>query len=679
MNELYRVPALTLLSMLLVVYVLLYLQARTTRRLLWLIGWILATLRLACEVAGVQSPGIGYALSNAGMVLAPLMFLGSMSPLAFRRWPKVLYAYVFAVPTFLFAVLVSINPHPGIALRVLLMLCTLAVVYVAALWNGRKNILPSWFTFPFSIVVGCAGLWLTYQGDYLFVLYLAQSSTNLMTALLFAAAFRRFSPGVLFASAGFFLWSTPVALDFIFAQSRPTLLMIGGIVNLIKVITAVAMILIVLEDELAQNKAGKERDHRARMEMERYSEIDLSLLSGVNAEAAYQHACEVIADISRFSQALLLLRSVEGHYYAAAHANMDDELVTGLDALGRRVSQEQIEHFRQSESIAVEMGNTLHVDLRPLFVPNDPLEQLQYLKSHVIPLRVRPAMTVADGYLFLSGIKHPEQALQADDLLPLELLVARITAMRENNMLMQRVARSEKLAGLGQLAAGVAHELNNPLTVVLGYSQILEETLENDPALRSISLIRGEAQRMRQIIESMLRFWKPSPVEHVSVSVVEILNDICQLRRAEFTRRQIELQLHLSDDLPQIYGNRNQLQQMFMQVLNNSLQAFGPSVDGRAKTIRVDASHDVDGVRVVISDNGLGFVDPNRAFDPFFTTKGPRSSTGMGLSVCYAIVRDHGGEITAHNRHPHGATLVIQLPLPGRSREHELSGEAFAR
>ena len=677
MVEFYRIPALALLSMLLVVFALLYLKTRTTRTLLWLIGWSMALIRLVMEVAGVHSPGIWYAVSNVGMVLAPLMFLGSMSPLGFKRWPKVLYAYVFAVPTFLFAVLISLFAQPNQLTRVVLILCTITVVWVGALWNGRRNILPSWFTFPFSIVAGIAALWLTYAGHYIFVLYLAQAATNLMTGLLFAGAFRRFSPGVIFASTGFFLWTTPVVLDAILSPGDPAMILVARGVNLIKVMAAVGMILIVLEDELALNKAAKERDHRARVEMERYSEIDLSLLSDVNAEAAYQHACEVIVEVSRFSQAALLLRSVEGNFYAAGHAGMEDMLVAGLDALGRRITYEEIERFRQSENIVVEIGNTLQVDLRPLFIPGDPLERLQYVRNHVIPMRMRTG--AANGYLFLSGLKQPEQPLQADDLLPLELLVARLAAMREHNGLMQRVARSEKLAGLGQMAAGVAHELNNPLTVVLGYSQILEETLEDHPALEGMSLIRGEAQRMKQIIESMLRFWKPSPVEHVAVSVAEILRDIFQLRRTEFGRRQIDMQLHIADDLPDVDGNRNQLQQMFLQLVNNSLDAFGLDGSEQTKAFRVDASHSEDGVRVLISDNGPGFADPNRAFDPFFASKSPRIGAGKGLSVCYAIVRDHGGEITAHNLQPHGAALVIQLPLPRRRRDQELNDEALAR
>lgn len=674
MTEFYRIPALTLLSMLLVVFVLLYLQARTARRLLWLTGWSMAVLRLATEVAGVRRPGAGFAVSSASVILAAMMFLGSMSPLAFRRWPRFLYVYAFAAPLLVFSVVISFYPQPQGWLRWLLVLCAVAAVLAATVWGLRKNLLPPWFTAGLPIVLGTICIWLTYRGNDFFVLFLAQSASNLMTGLLFVAAYRRWSPGVIFTSTGFFLWSLPALLDSIFTAHGPPVA-IGRGLNLIKVMTAVGMILLVLEDELAQNKAAKERDHRARVELERYSEIDLSLLAGVNAEAAYQRACEVIVEASRFSQALLFLRGVESNFHVIAHAGMDSALVAGLDALGRRVTPDQADRFRRSENVAIEMGNTLNVDLGPLFTPDDPLKQLHYHQTYAIPLETQKG--AVSGCLFLSGLKQPEQPLRPDDLLPLELLAARLTAMREHNALMQRVARSEKLAGLGQMAAGVAHELNNPLTVVLGYSEILEETLEGHSAQQNVSVVRSEAQRMRQIIESMLRFWRPSPVEHVSVPLAEILRDICQLRRTEFNRRQVELQLHLADDLPEIDGNRSQLQQMFLHLINNSLEAFSADNNEQAKTLRVDASHDGDEVRVLISDNGPGFADPNRAFDPFFATRSPRAGAGKGLSVCYAIARDHGGEITAHNLQPHGAALVVQLPLP-RRREHATSDEALA-
>jgi signal transduction histidine kinase len=253
--------------------------------------------------------------------------------------------------------------------------------------------------------------------------------------------------------------------------------------------------------------------------------------------------------------------------------------------------------------------------------------------------------------------------LQADDLLPLELLAARLAAMREHDGLMQRVARSERLAGLGQLAAGVAHELNNPLTVVLGYSQLVEETLEGHAAHEMVTHLRNAAQRMQQVLESTLRFWRASPLGYEPVSVPEILRDLSSLQRPEFDRRHVELALHLPDGVPPVEGNRNQLQQVFLQLLKNSLEVLESSGNGDRRAVRVDVSQHADRVKVLISDNGPGFADPEHAFDPFLITKWTRGGSGMGLSLCYAIVRDHGGEITAHNLEPHGAALVLELPF----------------
>jgi two-component system, NtrC family, sensor kinase len=628
---------------------------------LWLIGWILAVTHLAVQVAGTHTSGAGLALANACMTLSALMFLGSMSPLGFKRAPRFLYAYAFAVPLCIYAVITAFRPNADGALRILLVLCTVASIIATTLWGLRKRLLPQWFTAILPVIVGIPCIWLTWQQEYLFVLYLAQSSSNFMTALLFAASYRRLSPGVIFTSAGFFLWSTPVVLDVVFAGNHSAQIFIGRGINLVKVMTAVGMVLLVLEDEVAQNRAAKERDHRARLELERYSAIDLSMLSDLHTAAAYRNVCEVITQVSRFHQAAIFLNSMENNLHMAAHSGMGNALVHALERLGKSFTPERNAAFSQSGGIAIEIGNTLQLDLRQLFEPNDALEQMGYTKVHAIPMRTRAG--ASNGALVLSGLKRPDEPLLADDLLPLELLVSRLTAMRENHLLMQRIARSEKLAGLGQLAAGVAHELNNPLTVVLGYSELLEETLEDQAGRSSVSLIRCEAQRMHQIIESMLRFWRSSPIEHTTISISEILEDIYRLRRPEFDRRRIDLQISMPDDLPSFSANRDQLQQVLLQVLNNALETFENYQAIGQSVVRIEAIHFEDNLKVLISDNGPGFADPNRVFDPFFTTKQPRLGTGMGLSVCYAIVRDHGGDMTAHNLQPQGALVIVELPL----------------
>lgn len=676
MNDFYRIPAVSLLSILLIVFLLLYLQNRTNRRLLWLLGWTLIIVRLVIEMTAHHQQGALYALANGSMVLASFLFLGSMSPLAFPHAPRLLYVYAFAAPVVLYAGVVSFYPDITGTLRILLMLCILASVAVALLWSLDRPSLPPWLCITVTLAAGMFGIWQTYQGEDMYVLYLAQSASNLVTGLLFLNIYRRLSPGAVFTSAGFFLWGAPIILEsFLVYSSRPSLTLVARGVNLIKVVTAVGMILLVLEDELAQNKAAKERDHRARLELERYSAIDLSLLSGAHPEAAYQDTCDDITSVSCFEQALIFLHGVENRFHVAAHSGMNAELVGALEALGRRITPERARLFKLTSSVSVEMGNTLLVDLRDLFEPGDTLEQLQYIKTRVICLRTRAGLL--DGMIFLSGLKQPAKHLQADDLLPLELLAARLAAARENTALMHRVSRAEKLAGLGQLATGLAHELNNPLTVVLGYSELVEETLAGHPAQRDASLIRSEARRMRQTIESMLRFWRPSRIEPVSISIASILEEVYRLRRPDFDRRRVLLQLQIADNLPPIHGNKTQIQQVLLRVLENSLGAF----DGLLRTVKplvqIDASHHTGTVKIVITHNGQAFSDPDRVFDPFYSEAPTKPGTGMGLSVCYAVVRDHGGEISAHNLQPAGAAVVIDFPFEDAMAASTLQSEGM--
>jgi signal transduction histidine kinase len=301
----------------------------------------------------------------------------------------------------------------------------------------------------------------------------------------------------------------------------------------------------------------------------------------------------------------------------------------------------------ETEKVAVEVGGTFLVDLRPLFEPQDALERLQYTKAHVVPWRNRDG--VLDAAVFLSGLKQPNEPIQADDLLPIELLVSRLSAMREHDELAQRYAQSEKLVGLGQLAAGVAHELGNPLTVVMGYAELLEEVFDGQAAQSSVTVIRNESKRMRKIIDSMLRLGKSWPVEYSAVSLQELLREVRELRKDEFSRRDIRLQMIVAEDLPLIRANRSQLQQVVLHMLDNALDAFDAYVGSEEKSVKIDLSHSKGTVRILMSDNGASFPDPQRAFDPFTSTRQPGVRIGLGLSLCYAVVREHGGEITVHN------------------------------
>jgi two-component system, NtrC family, sensor kinase len=383
--------------------------------------------------------------------------------------------------------------------------------------------------------------------------------------------------------------------------------------------------------------------------------------------------CSVISETSRFRQVFLLLRSVEDNFYVAASEGAEGALVRAIEDMGKRTSSAGIQAYRYSRGVSRELGNTYTVELRPLFVPGDDLERLNFTSAHMIPMMRAPDHL--EGVLVLGGLKNPAEPLHTDDLLPLELLVARVLAARETSMLMDRVSRSEKLAGLGQLAGGVAHELNNPLTVVMGYAELIEDSAPEGALRHNAGIIRAESQRMRQIIESLIRFWRPAPREHMPVSIQQLLEDIRQLRKPELDRMGIAFRLTIADQLPAVQANVDQIRQVLIQVINNAVDAVEKSREERE--IRVDVTHDREHMQILVSDTGPGFPNPSRVFDPFYTTKQPGEGTGLGLSICYSIMREHGGEISAYNLHPQGAAVVIEMPLTSMPSARPLSGEAF--
>jgi C4-dicarboxylate-specific signal transduction histidine kinase len=136
--------------------------------------------------------------------------------------------------------------------------------------------------------------------------------------------------------------------------------------------------------------------------------------------------------------------------------------------------------------------------------------------------------------------------------------------------------------------------------------------------------------------------------------------------------------LTVAAQLPPVHANIDQIRQVLMQVLANALDAVERSKASEEREIRVDVTHDRERMQILISDNGPGFPNPSRVFDPFYTTKQPGEGPGLGLSICYSIIREHGGEISAYNLHPHGAAVVIEMPLTSMPSVRPIGGEAFA-
>jgi PAS domain S-box-containing protein len=226
----------------------------------------------------------------------------------------------------------------------------------------------------------------------------------------------------------------------------------------------------------------------------------------------------------------------------------------------------------------------------------------------------------------------------------------------------EQLLQSEKMAAVGQLISGVAHELNNPLTAILGYSQLLQaEELTNSRGADYIEKLYKQAQRTHHIVQSLLSFARQHKPERKSVDLNQILEDTLILREYDMKLNSIRIHREFEPDLPVTAGDFHQLQQVFLNILNNAVDAVVEKGGNGEIWIRTALAG--NRLRVEITDNGPGVKDPHRVFDPFYTTKPVGKGTGLGLSICYGIVKEHGGEIQVRNSPPRGATFAIVLPI----------------
>ena len=243
-------------------------------------------------------------------------------------------------------------------------------------------------------------------------------------------------------------------------------------------------------------------------------------------------------------------------------------------------------------------------------------------------------------------------------------IIALMTDITDASMLQAKLIHSEKMAAVGQLVSGVAHEVNNPLTAIMGYADLLTTTEELPPeARRDLSIILQEAQRTKQIVQNLLSFARQSAPHREPVNLNAVLARTLQLRQYDFINHGVDVQEQYDPNLPLVFGDPQQLQQVFLNVVNNAYDAVR-EVSRVPPSVRISTAA-VDGmVEVQISDNGPGISLPDRVFDPFFTTKEVGKGTGLGLSICYGIMREHGGDIACMNLpEATGAMFTVRLPI----------------
>ncbi|MFT4112675.1 sensor histidine kinase [Silvibacterium sp.] len=654
----YQVPTLILLWLLVAVFAALNIQRRNWRRRLWLAGWLLTATQMLLECLGAHGPWATAGITCCG-TLGMLMFLGSLAvPFVGQR--RIAWVAIFAVPTLAYVIMATVENPAGPLVYAAEVSATVACAVVAVAWSTRPVYTPAWVTVGWSSAISIICLYFALRNDPGRVMQVAEAGIGIWTALLIGAVYRRPTPGVIFTAAGFVVWHAASVLVTIFAVSSSYLLLVGRSSNLVRVVAAVGMIALVLEEETRENAEAQRRDRQARREMERYAALYFPVGPHEDFIPLYRAVVEAASEASAFSLVGVLVRQVQGRMRLAALAGANDMQAAALERLAAELTEPEL--MSAWEEAQVRRGHRFEVgdlDLCRWFSQMDAAEF-----SADDPVRGIGISTRAgdlQGVILLGERKNPAERFMPEDLMPLHLLASRLAAARESSAMQRRVAQSERLAGIGRLAGGVAHELNNPLTVVMGYAELMEEIPVSEKMHEYAGVIRREAHRMRQVIEGLTRFWRPSPSPVAAMDLERILRRLEEVLRPECERQGVRLEVSAETGLPAARANGERLEQVLKQLVSNAAQAAAS--DGEEARVRMEAGHGEEHLRIVVSNSGAGFQEPERLFDPFATLKPRDEGAGLAMSLCYSMIRELGGDMSAYNLQPRGAAVIVELPV----------------
>jgi signal transduction histidine kinase len=289
-----------------------------------------------------------------------------------------------------------------------------------------------------------------------------------------------------------------------------------------------------------------------------------------------------------------------------------------------------------------------------------PLFAVWMLFDYAGPSRVKDfRMLLTLATMMLMGIMvFLKQHLLDRELL--SLLRSSQESFEDLKRLQTQLVQSEKLASLGQLVGGAAHELNNPLAAMLGYTDLLASSSLDEEQRQLTNKIGHQVRRTRVLVASLLSFAKQAPGRKAPLDLTALVQTTAKLCQPQLRARGIELHTEFAPDLPPVFGDSNQLLQVCLHIINNSVDALEERTNGK---LGLFTRREGNQVVLEVRDNGPGAVEPERVFDPFYTTRPVGKGSGLGLSACYGIVQDHNGRIVCQNRPEGGASFRIELPL----------------
>jgi two-component system, NtrC family, sensor kinase len=670
MTLLEKIPTVVTVAVLVGIFLALKRHSHSARLQLWMVAWFLIFTHF---VAQMLEPATGdvnpylLAIDLGTLQAAAVAFVVSVSAVAEDKRKRTLMLLITGIPSVAYAILASFDVHVRWPYVLCLLACFLGGI-LFLFWVRKFSV----YAVSLALVGSVVALWAiraALHGSFDEGLTALLGLGFALPGVFICLNYWRASPGILTTVGGFFCWGAVFPVGMLLDRIAPHANIPAELWNTPKMFVAFGMILAIVEDKSESIESMQRKERALNHQLERFSTITSQLLSGATVDLLCNEIASAITDVSNFRLAVIQLDS-GGHglrvagasgLSPAALAQLENKarLWTADDikdfcARGRQIGQNS---FLLSEAEAAKyepLKSSLRYDPNPHWNTGDEL---------LIPL-----CSARGGYLGCIALDDPRdvEAVTAPELARIELLAADLAVALELKSLQSQLIRSEKLAALGQLVAGVAHELNNPLTAVMGYGDLLSDDVPSGPPRDKLDKLVNESRRMKKIVENLLRFSRQSTMDRQSVDLAPVVKDVLTLREYYAHTRGLEILSDIRSNLPRVAVDEDQFKQILLNLVNNAIDAV-ENVEG-PKRITVRAFARGNRAIVEVEDTGAGFKDLNRALDPFYTTKPVGKGTGLGLSICYGIVKEHDGEIRLANLQPHGARVTVELPL-GESKE----------
>lgn len=662
MEILEKLPTFLTVGALVIIFACLKRHARCARLTVWAVGWALVFTHF---LAQLLEPDRGHvsslllAIDSVALQAAAVAFLISVSAVVEDSAKRTTLLLVLGVPSLLYSVLCS----AGSQARWLYVLSLIACFGGASAFFIRVHRKFSLYVATITFVCSLVGAWAIRAA-------LGGSFVEGTTALLgigfglpgvfICRNYWRRSFGILTISCGFLGWGALFPIRLWVERFTPNLIVPGALWDVPKLFVAFGMILAIVEDKSLSITGMQRKAESLNHQLERFASITSRLLNGTKPEAVCPDIATAITEVSSFAAAVIQLEDADGR----------------LSVIGSSGSQIALRKLQATDwtldRVQSACSGTLRIGHNSFLLPREKTEvseisdQEQQESDRLCwngAVILIPLCSGIGTYLGCVRMltRGPVLGLDALELARIEMVAADLAVAVQLKTLHRQLVWSEKLAALGQLLAGVAHELNNPLTVIMGYGELIGDKVASPQARDQLTRLVGETRRMKRIIDNLLRFARQGARDAHIVQLSPLVHEVLALCEYYTRKRKVRVDLDIAPGLPSLAVHEDEIKQILLNLFKNSSDALEGFAGKKHISIRAYQS----GTRAVIEveDSGPGFSNLNRALEPFFTTKPAGEGTGLGLSVCYGIVKQRGGTLRIENISPLGARVTVELPI----------------